>query len=70
MDGKIGHNLSAFNDSLRGGFGRHECGQPIHSKWLAYEKSVRDPGKGTVEQITEIIQNTNGSGHSYTLEQL
>ena len=37
LDWKIGRNLNAFNDILRGGFGRHEYGQPIHIQWLAYE---------------------------------
>lgn len=36
LDWKIGRNLNAFNDILRGGFGRHEYGQPIHIQWLAY----------------------------------
>ena len=45
LDWKIGRNLNAFNDILRGGFGRHEYGQPIHIQWLAYEKSVRNLGK-------------------------
>lgn len=39
LDWKIGRNLNAFNDILRGSFGRHEYGQPIHIKWLAYEKA-------------------------------
>ena len=45
LDWKIGRNLDAFNDILRGGFGRHGYGQPIHIQWLAYEKSVRNLGK-------------------------
>lgn len=45
LDRKNGRNLNAFNDILRGGFGRHEYGQPIHIQWLAYEKSVRNLGK-------------------------
>lgn len=32
LDWKSGRNLNAFNDILRGGFGRHEYGQPIHIK--------------------------------------
>lgn len=48
LDWKIGRNLDAFNDILRGGFGRHEYGQPIRIQWLAYEKasaiSERDYG--------------------------
>ena len=39
LDWKIGRNLDAFNDILRGGFGRHEYGQPLRIKWLAYEKA-------------------------------
>lgn len=39
LDWKIGRNLNAFNDILRGGLGRHGYGQPIHIKWLAYEKA-------------------------------
>ena len=48
LDQKIGRNLNAFNDILRGGFGRHAYGQPIHIQWLAYEKSVRNLGKEDV----------------------
>ena len=53
LDWKIGRNLNAFNDILRGGFGRHEYGQPIHIQWLAYEKSVRNLGKETMDTIVE-----------------
>ena len=67
---KIGWNLNAFNDILRGGFGRHEYRQPIHIQWLSYQKSVRDLGQETTDTITEIILDTNGSGHDCTLELL
>lgn len=70
LDWKIGRNLNAFNDILCGGFGRHEYGQPIHIKWLAYEKSIRDLGKEIMDAITEIILDINGSGHDCTLERL
>ena len=70
LDWKIGRNLNAFNDILRGGFGRHEYGQPIHIQWLAYEKSVRNLGKETMETIVEIILDTDHSGHDCTLERL
>ena len=63
LDWKIGRNLNAFNDILRGGFGRHEYGQPIHIQWLAYEKSVRNLGKETMDTIVEIILDTDHSGH-------
>ena len=67
LDWKIGRNLNAFNDILRGGFGRHEYGQPIHIQWLAYEKSVRNLGKETMDTIVEIILDTDHSGHDCTL---
>ena len=68
LDRKNGRNLNAFNDILRGGFGRHEYGQPIHIQWLAYEKSVRNLGKVTMDTIVEIILDTDHSGHDCTLE--
>ena len=70
LDWKIGRNLNAFNDILRGGFGRHEYGQPIHIQWLAYEKSVRNLGKETMDTIVEIILDTDHSGHDCSLERL
>jgi len=70
LNWKIGRNLNAFNDILRGGFGRHEYGQPIHIQWLAYEKSVRNLGKVTMDTIVEIILDTDHSGHDCTLELL
>ena len=39
-------------------------------QWLAYEKSVRDLGKETMDTITEIILDTDHSGHDCTLERL
>ena len=70
LDRRIGRNLNAFNDILRGGFGRHEYGNPIHIKWLSYEKSVRDLGKETMDTIVEIILDADHSGHDCTLERL
>ena len=67
LDRKIGRNLNAFNDILRGGFGRHEYGQPIHIQWLAYEKSVRNLGKENMDTIVEIILDTDHSGHDCML---
>ena len=68
LDWKIGRNLNAFNDILRGGFGRHEYGQPIHIQWLAYEKSVRNLGKETMDTIVEIILDTDHSGHDCIIQ--
>ena len=69
LDYKIGRNLDAFNDILRGGFGRHEYGKPILIKWLKYKKSMRNLGADTMELIEGIILDTN-SGHDCILEKL
>ncbi len=39
---KTGHNLDAFNDLLRGGFGVHEYNEPILLIWKNYKKSLAD----------------------------
>ena len=44
--------------------------QHIHIQWLAYEKSVRNLGKETMDTIVEIILDTDHSGHDCTLERL
>ena len=36
---KIGHNLDALNDILRGGFGSHYLGEAILIKWVNYGRS-------------------------------
>ena len=41
LDWKIGRNLNAFNDILRGGVWRHEDGQPIHIQGLGLLKKGR-----------------------------
>ena len=35
---KTGHNLNAFNDLLRGGFGVHEYNEPIIIRWINFDK--------------------------------
>ncbi len=42
LDWKTGHNLNAFNDLLRGGFGVHEYEEPIKIVWANSEKSKKD----------------------------
>lgn len=41
LNRKQEHNLDAFNDILRGGFGVHEYEEPIVIKWINYEKSKK-----------------------------
>lgn len=41
---KTGHNMDAFHDLLRGGFGVHEYGEGIEFYWVHAEKSRQDFG--------------------------
>lgn len=65
---RMGRNLDAFNDVLRGGFGRHAYGEPILIRWVDYEKSRRDLGPGRMDAIEQIILDTDHSGHDCLLE--
>ena len=54
---RIGRNLNAFNDVLRGGFGLHGCREPIAIKWLHFEKSQKDLGyPATAEFYEEVLK--------------
>lgn len=44
LDWQTGHNLNAFNDILRGGFGVHEYDEDIIIEWINSEKSKQDFG--------------------------
>ena len=44
LDWKTGHNLNAFNDLLRGGFGVFDYEEPITLIWKNISKSKRDLG--------------------------
>ena len=79
IDGRHFSTMAGFYDEVEQVFtcglnwkiGRkHEYGQPIHIQWLAYEKSVRNLGKETMDTIVEIILDTDHSGHDCTLERL
>ncbi|GHU82973.1 hypothetical protein AGMMS50284_5720 [Clostridia bacterium] len=63
----MGRNLDAFNDILRGGFGRHGYGEPIKIKWLCYEKSKRTLGEELMTEIEKIILDTDNSRHDCVL---
>ena len=67
LDWKIGRNLDAFNDILRGSFGVHEE-EPIHIIWKNFSKSRKDLGCKAAEKIVEIILDTDDSGHNCTLK--
>lgn len=41
---RTGHNLNAFHDLLRGGFGVHEYGETVDFRWINAKKSREDFG--------------------------
>ncbi len=54
---KTGHNMDAFHDLLRGGFGVHEVGEGIAFYWAHSNKSRRDLGyEATVGYWEKILQ--------------
>ncbi len=55
---KTGHNLDAFNDLLRGGFGVHEYGEPILLRWINFEKSKQCLGYDATVQYYERMIKT------------
>ena len=82
IDGRRFSNMKGFYQELEavftdglgwhigGGFGHHEYGEPIHIRWISYDKSIRNLGKETMDEIEEIILDTDNSGHDCTLEKL
>jgi len=55
LNWKTGHNLDAFNDLLRGGFGVYEHEEPVSLKWVNFEKSKKDLGEKFTDTIMDII---------------
>jgi RNAse (barnase) inhibitor barstar len=69
LDWKTGHNLDAFNDLLRGGFGVHEYGQPIKLNWLNSTKSKQDLGfDATVEYLENMLKKCHPDNIPYVKE--
>ena len=60
LDGRIGHNLNAFNDLLRGGFGVYEYEEPIKLVWTNFSYSKRVLGQELTDTLVEII-----TGHEH-----
>lgn len=59
---ETGHNLNAFNDLLRGGFGIHEYSEPITLIWENANKSKKDLGyKATVTYYENILTRCHPS---------
>ena len=71
LDWKIGRNLDAFNDVLRGGFGIHDYQQRIRLKWINVRKSELDFGyEATVERLNEILLNCHPSNTESVKEEI
>lgn len=54
---KMGHNLDAFNDVLRGGFGVFDYEENISIIWKNYDKSVHNLGEEFMNTVREIIDD-------------
>ncbi|BAU52863.1 barstar family protein [Mucilaginibacter gotjawali] len=54
---KTGHNLSAFNDLLCGGFGVFEYNEEIKIIWRNFKKSKSGPGADLTGVLVEIIND-------------
>ena len=50
-----GHNLDAFNDLLRGGFGKIPYGAPIELHWTQFKASSQKIPQKQLSIILEII---------------
>lgn len=55
---KTGHNMDAFHDLLRGGFGVHELGEGIDFLWVHAKKSRQDFGYEATEAYWRNILQT------------
>ena len=65
---KTGHNLNAFNDLLRGGFGFHATGEELMITWINAGKSRKELGEELFNRITDIILDSDNSGHECKLK--
>lgn len=55
LDWETGHNLDAFNDLLRGGFGVYEYEEPVKIIWTNYSESIKRLGYELTDSLLEII---------------
>ena len=68
LNWKIGHNLDALNDILRGGFGQHYLNESVTIKWINYGRSKDMLGVSNVLNIIEVILDARDSGYDCKLE--
>jgi RNAse (barnase) inhibitor barstar len=55
LDWQTGHNLNAFNDLLRGGFGVYEYEEPVKLIWTNFSHSTKTLGQELIDTLVEII---------------
>ena len=65
---KTSHNLNAFNDLLRGGFGVHEYNEQITIRWINFDKSKESLGGEMVLILLEIMLDCDDSDHDVKVE--
>jgi RNAse (barnase) inhibitor barstar len=53
LNWKIGRNLDAFNDVLRGGFGVHDLGETLNVVWKNHKNSERTLGWNETEKYIQ-----------------
>jgi RNAse (barnase) inhibitor barstar len=60
LDWHTGHNLNAFNDLLRGGFGVYEYEEPVKIVWKSFSESKKRLGNDVAEKLLEVFaENEN-----------
>jgi RNAse (barnase) inhibitor barstar len=62
LEWSIGRNLNAFTDVLRGGFGLHGYGEPLHIKWINYRHAEQALGwDETIKCLTASLKTCHPS---------
>ena len=66
---RTGHNMDAFHDLLRGGFGVHEYGEGVDFVWVNSDKSRQDFGyEATVQYWERLAERCHPTNRERMLE--
>ncbi len=57
LEWQTGHNLDAFNDLLRGGFGVYEYLEPVKIVWIKFSDSKEKLGNELTETLLKMIKD-------------
>jgi len=55
LNWQTGHNLDAFNDLLRGGFGIYEYEESVKIIWTSFSQSKERLGNELIDGLVDII---------------